>query len=149
MLFNIEAWTMRDILKKLSPEEYAGVRAVVITLPEKQDEFFGDLLVDYEGLQKLLTLGGQPAVKAVKGTYSPQKPRDGWASHIESAKNAVHVHVPNIGLLMINEVRVIEDSCTDILQDWLNQGWRIIAVCPPNGTRRPDYVLGRTKLDDR
>lgn len=59
--------------------------------------------------------------------------------------NITHVHIPNIGLLLIDEVQVLEDSCTDSLQRELDQGWRILAVCPPNGTRRPDYILGRTK----
>lgn len=59
--------------------------------------------------------------------------------------NVTHVHIPNIGLLMINEVTVLYDCCTDELQRHLNQEWRILAVCPPNGTRRPDYVIGRTK----
>jgi len=59
--------------------------------------------------------------------------------------NVTHVHIPNIGLFMIDEVQVLEDICTDALQRELDQGWRILAVCPPNGTRRPDYILGRTK----
>lgn len=57
----------------------------------------------------------------------------------------LHVHVPNIGLLAIDEVKVMEDSCTDLLQRDLDEGWRIVAVCPPNGVRRPDYIMGRTK----
>jgi hypothetical protein len=56
-----------------------------------------------------------------------------------------HIHISNIGLLMIDEVQLMEDACTDSLQKELDIGWRILAVCPPNGTRRPDYILGRTK----
>jgi hypothetical protein len=59
--------------------------------------------------------------------------------------NVTHVHIPNIGLLLIDEVQHLDDVCTDTLQRELDQGWRILAVCPPNGTRRPDYILGRTK----
>lgn len=58
---------------------------------------------------------------------------------------AVQIHVPNLGLMLIDDVQVLTDACTDALRDELDAGWRILAVCPPNAQRRPDYVLGRTK----
>ena len=27
----------------------------------------------------------------------------------------------------------------------LDDGWRILAICPPNSQRRPDYILGRSR----
>ena len=69
----------------------------------------------------------------------------GIAKYEGSIANVTHVHIPNIGLLTIDEVSYLEDCCTDSLQRELDSGWRILAVCPPNGTRRPDYILGRTK----
>ena len=36
-----------------------------------------------------------------------------------------------------------EDVCTDVLQQELNNGWRIIAICVQADQRRPDYILGR------
>ena len=59
--------------------------------------------------------------------------------------NITHIHIPNVGLLMIDEVKLLENTCTNTLQMELDEGWRILAVCPPNGVRRPDYILGRTK----
>lgn len=53
------------------------------------------------------------------------------------------VHVPNLGLLLIDEVKVIESCCTDMLQEELEHGWRILAICPQPDQRRPDYVLGK------
>jgi hypothetical protein len=61
---------------------------------------------------------------------------------------AVQISIPDIGLLHVNEVCVLDDICTDVLQDHLNEGWRILAVCPPNAARRPDYILGRTSRND-
>jgi hypothetical protein len=46
---------------------------------------------------------------------------------------------------MMDEVTNLDDAYTDELQEHLEDGWRIIAICPPNGQRRPDYILGRTK----
>lgn len=51
------------------------------------------------------------------------------------------VHLPGNELLKIRRVCVQENFCTDALQEELNKGWRIIAVCPQAG-RRPDYILG-------
>lgn len=58
----------------------------------------------------------------------------------------VNVHVPNLGLLMMDEVDWMEDACTERLQDKLDDGWRILAICPQPDQRRPDYILGRTKI---
>ena len=55
----------------------------------------------------------------------------------------VQIAVPDLGLLQIDEVDWMEDACTQELQARLNDGWRILAVCPPNAQRRPDYILGR------
>lgn len=53
------------------------------------------------------------------------------------------VHVPGLGLIALNRTLLLEDSCTDALQDALNDGWRIIAACPQPDSRRPDYILGK------
>lgn len=53
------------------------------------------------------------------------------------------VHVPGLGLLALNEVKVLEDCCTEELQQFLDEGWRIVAACPQPSSRRPDYVIGR------
>lgn len=65
----------------------------------------------------------------------------------QQLNKAVHVHVPNIGLLMMSEVEVHNDMCSDQLQRELDEGWRILAICPQPNQRRPDYVLGRVKPD--
>ena len=55
----------------------------------------------------------------------------------------VQIHVPNFSLLAINQVKVLEDACTDDIQAVLDEGWRILAVCPPLQERRPTYICGR------
>jgi hypothetical protein len=56
------------------------------------------------------------------------------------------VHIPGPLLATYNETLLLEDSCTDALQDALNNGWRMVAVCPQS-QRRPDYILGRYNPD--
>ena len=57
----------------------------------------------------------------------------------------VQITLPDIGLMYINEVTWRDDCCTEEIQGLLEDGWRILAVCPPNAQRRPDYILGRKK----
>lgn len=56
---------------------------------------------------------------------------------------AIHIHIPSPELSYFNKVDYLENSCTDKLQDWLTDGWRIIAAIPRPGQRRPDYILGK------
>ena len=55
----------------------------------------------------------------------------------------VGVNQPGLGLNQYNSLMLAEDICTDSLQQYLDEGWRIIAACPQPDSRRPDYVLGR------
>lgn len=77
----------------------------------------------------------EAADKLEKITFEPQ----------QDFNYKVNVHVPNLGLLMVNEVTWLEDCCAEVLQEYLDKGWRILAVCPQPDQRRPDYILGRTK----
>ena len=58
-------------------------------------------------------------------------------------RTSVVVHAPNSALMSYNKIQLLENACSDDVQDSLNDGWRIIAVCPPNCQRRPDYILGK------
>lgn len=57
----------------------------------------------------------------------------------------VQVVVPGFALMQVSEVLVRTDYCTDMLQEDLNEGWKILAICPQPDQRRPDYIIGRTK----
>jgi hypothetical protein len=65
--------------------------------------------------------------------------------NVHQFSDRVQITIPDLGLLYIDEVTHMDDACTDTLQDKLDDGWRILAVCPPNAQRRPDYILGRRK----
>lgn len=64
--------------------------------------------------------------------------------HLQDGR-AIQIAVPDLALMWIDEVEVQEDFCTHQLQSMLDEGWRILAICPPNAQRRPDYILGRRK----
>ena len=58
-------------------------------------------------------------------------------------KSGIVVHIPNQELLSIKECMVLNDCCTDALNDHISNGWRILAICPQPNQRRPDYIMGR------
>lgn len=146
-------WTDRDRISTMCHADYESLRMRVpqLNLSEwKSDDtpkpfvYVGyeqyKYLIDTEDDWKaLLEFGLNPIIKNFKGTYQTKGIDHNGVTH------ELHVHVPNIGLLAIDEVLLIEDACTDNLQSHLDEGWRILAVCPPNCQRRPDYILGRTK----
>lgn len=60
----------------------------------------------------------------------------------ESLNGKCQVHIAGSHLLTINRLMLMEDACTDAVQDYLNKGWRIVS-CNVQDARRPDYVLGK------
>lgn len=93
--------------------------------------------VDVDITKQLMELANKPLTLSTGGgtTYN----------------NKCEVHMPGNMLSLHNEICLLEDSCTDELQRFLMQGWRIIAACPQPDQRRPDYVLGRfnPELDEQ
>lgn len=59
----------------------------------------------------------------------------------------VGVPQPGLGLNQYNRLMLCEDICTDSLQGYMDEGWRIIAACPQPDSRRPDYIMGRFDPD--
>lgn len=72
-------------------------------------------------------------VTAIQVAAAPSQP---------ALNKQVNVAIPGNALMAVEEVVVREDYCTDALQEDLDAGWCILAVCP-QPKRRPDYVLGR------
>lgn len=50
--------------------------------------------------------------------------------------------VSNLALYEVSELLLVEDACTDGINGKLDDGWRIVAICP-QPQRRPDYILGK------
>ena len=55
----------------------------------------------------------------------------------------VNVHVAGFALMSINQMGYGEDMCTEEVQNVLNKGWRMLAVCVQPDGRRPDYIFGK------
>lgn len=127
------------------PEVYEKLRSIIIGAPSVQHKntYYNwprETILDTEtDGPYLLSLGLTFSVTQIKGTLPLESILPG------GTKYTVNVQVPHIGLLMIDEVKLEENCCTDKLQGLLDEGWRLLCVCPPNAQRRPDYILGRSK----
>lgn len=86
--------------------------------------------------------------KTARYTHSVPDLSNPYSSGNPQYNSRVNVHVPNLGMLAMNEVQLEEDCCTDRLQRLLEDGWRILAICPQPDQRRPDYILGRTQTNE-
>lgn len=134
-----------DVIKKMTDEQYAMLRRVLplADLPEERGDktyfLYGRTLIDLmTDAAPLAALGIQYKVLNFKNTYKAE------AITPQGTVN-INIAIPNVGLMAINELLLVEDACTNMLQSYLDEGWRILAICPPNGVRRPDYILGRTR----
>ena len=141
------SYELKGPLKEMSPAEYDTFRRAVtsLELPETQDKLdswwsSGDVIVDQEELE-IISNVAPVRIRKVKGLGNYIHNRVG------EVETTYQVSVPNVGLLAVDTVEVLENCCTHELQHWLNRGWRILAICPPNDARRPDYIVGRTGKD--
>ena len=141
----IDCWKLKEIAKQ-DPAQYEMLRAAQGTLPTIED-----VLADkgYMAFQAYINdVSELPDWVFEKASFKPIRTLklmvDGRVdmTAVKEALSVAQVHLPGNELLRIHEVQVREDCCTDLLQEQLKAGWRIIAVCP-QPSRRPDYVLGR------
>ena len=142
----IESWNIEVAVKALDDETYIRLwRALRLYWPDiqqnKEDfkfdfswpvEFVIDLATTGEAL---VNAGIQFKIVRFASCYKVAQP--------DRTVN-LQVAIPNLALFAVTEVRVVQDNCTDALQMDLDEGWRILAVCPPAAQRRPDYILGRS-----
>lgn len=143
--------------KEITQEQWDALREVAPMVPsfDKRDSMsYTPVIVDDAALRGLAKLNLNVKLAAVETNAHTMlvKMQDRIEELVEvvdklpelyASAVIVQMHVPDQTLLTYDEVTYLEDACTDNLQSFLNEGWRILAVCPPNAKRRPDYILGR------
>jgi hypothetical protein len=143
---SVSVYDSRQSLALLTVSQYQELRTKFpkLRLPETQSEISHwfdpyEILIDDADFEYLDNLGVKMSLRRVKGLHHPQIVQ----RHHPLEQRINQVSVSNVGLMQINRVEVLEDFCTFALQERLNDGWKIIAVCPPNDTRRPTYIVGK------
>jgi hypothetical protein len=132
--------------QKLDDDQWGRLRMgfTAIDLPETKPEKYSlpynlrshtiDLATTGE---LLISMGFSFSIKRFNGCHKVANEGDRTVN--------IQIAIPNLLLFAVDEVMVMEDDCTDRLQRNLDDGWRILAVCPAINQRRPDYILGRQK----
>ena len=114
----------------------------------KWNDWYKEVIYDLERLP----LEWLPHLRIIRGIELPQDPvgapKMPEFRPATVVNNRVNVAVPGLGLLAIAEAMVEYDLCTDRLNVLLQEGWRILAICPQPDQRRPDYILGKPKQKD-
>lgn len=148
----IESWTGN--WRTLDAEQYAELREHV-GLPEEKPEYLHEgVWMDREALLVCAKLGisitpdedSSTNTMLVKLADRVEALSAATAERVANG-SAVTIAIPDIGLMTMRSITVLSNSCTDEVQRYLNEGWRLLAICPPNAQRRPDYVLGHHDKD--
>lgn len=136
-------------LKDLTDDDWAAMRSVW-ELPEDREGYWAsdEVVMDIDDVgslpERVVPFIKLKPIKRLR--FSPgvgDLQRAGAEVAREIVNNTYQVHLPGSDLMTIQEVEWMENACTEELQSMLNSGWRILAVCPQPGSRRPDYVLGK------
>lgn len=59
----------------------------------------------------------------------------------EFVKTVNQVVLPGFELLQYQSIFVENNCCTETIQSYMGDGWRILAVIPQSDQRRPDYIM--------
>jgi hypothetical protein len=145
-LISLETYQVSAKVKTMTVEERTRLQEALPFLnvplePEVPASYYPyyEEIVDLKTTgEKLVEFGLEFKVKRFKSCYIAAEATTNKTVNIQVA-------IPNLLLWSVDEVELLEDACTDYLQRRLNEGYRILAVCPPACQRRPDYILGRQR----
>lgn len=134
-----------QVVASLGLKESDGGGSVVCTTDQLLQLFNEGYCGDYlrrSDYQEVAVVDGGPDVEGLFSILA-----DKIASMPAASMNErCNQHQPNNALLAVAETKLLQDSCTDVLQEELAAGWRILAVQPQPDQRRPDYILGRSLM---
>lgn len=130
-----------------TPKECYAAIAALLEMEEVPEHYysFRDTYGTQELVDKLLAVGAKPQLERVKGiSYAAPEPESRAAQAVNHSTTVISV--ANHNLFEVTKVTWMENTCTEELQRMLDAGWRILAVCPSNDARRPDYILGLKEI---
>ncbi len=139
----------------LTDQQYEQLRTIMDLPPvenranaEVKQEFVGTT----EDANLFIKLGINPTLTRIRGMFIDHNQMpiahqqvDGEFPKLVGGPTIINLTIPNAALFAVRKLTVLEDCCTNEVQRMLDDGWRIVAVCPPNDTRRPSYILGHTE----
>lgn len=95
--------------------------------------------LEFKIVEYLSTMAPEEAIDKLYSLYDK-------IENLQLLNTKCNVHIAGNHLMEIDEVYLLEDGCTDSLNDYLQKGYRIIACCVQPDGRRPDYILGKSSI---
>ena len=137
-------------IRSLDQEAHDALRAKFPAgrLPDKAGAYGGDIsgswICDIDEAKVWSDEGFSLNISKIRGVSYPVRPADAVRDALagNAGPTMISISVANAGLYDVQSVRYEEDCCTNELGALLREGWRLLAVCPPNDARRPTYILG-------
>ncbi len=150
-------------MTKLSPEDFERLMDMVHPEPgtvkpqqvdfelgpDRPRPYLSGFLVSQVEMQWLLGLGLPLEVKRLRGQLVLEEHARADPGQPPGSTLTQYICNGGVGLLEIKRVHYEENACTDRIQKFLDAGWRLLSVCPPNDARRPTYILGHHDPDAR
>lgn len=130
--------------KLVTPSEYYAIKntdTYIVEL-EKFTNLYPNLEITIKGIPKAINDDSVSMISMMNEVANKIDEAKNRFEKVVEFNQECNVHVPNLGLLNLNKLAYATDYCTEMLQERLLQGWRLIAVCPQPDQRRPDYILG-------
>lgn len=135
--------------QKFTPEEQGKIREAVLgdkvefSEDGEYSNWYNESIIDFDLLPNK-AIESLSIIKIIE-----HKSIDQIQARARSVINQrVNVAVPGFGLMAIRTVKVEVDLCTERLQEQLDLGWQILAICVQPDQRRPDYVLGKPEVNN-
>lgn len=148
-------YASNKVLKAMTPEDYSELKTQFLDLglPDNQEMIQDYMHYTLHGTEsefwRLCDKGLIPKAKRIRGMSTEKIPNALNIPPSTVPVQIVNVSVPNAALFQVQTLDYMENACTNSIQMRLDQGWRIVAVCPPNDCRRPTYILGHFEKDPR
>jgi hypothetical protein len=135
-----EALSIDEAISKfpLNVSPYYGTSSMVVSLEELHKSFeVVDLIrvVDVD-VENVFDIDIEALADKISSSIIGKTTENIYNQRLE-------IHQPNSPLFMYNEYKVLTDCCTEYLQEEIDNGWRVVSVCPQPDQRRPDYVVAK------
>lgn len=141
---NVERWHISEDQKKVlaqfwpvlsTEEKYPDLKELLIDIGDIPEEVYEMSCISIRPL-KVVRFVQRPPTMNVMNPDSRELVK-------EFVTTVNQITMPGFELLRYAAIVVKTNCCTEEIQSDLDEGWRIIAVLPQPGNRRPDYILVR------
>lgn len=150
----------QEMKDQLSDENIDRLRQLGWTISKDREKWYGFhgtmLLSEVAKTAEEFPILGDLKISKVRGLHYDNDIVNAIAcqnvphvDQVTKGASPIQISVFNEALLSMRTIDYIEDACTIHVRECMQRGWRILAICPANDSRRPTYILGHANMDER